>query len=72
MRAVGNRHYGNESDCFPSVSKSWADTAEETQLSECAPSGTACIRNAPLTLSPQSCSSSGKPKQVHLDSTNRK
>lgn len=50
MRAVGNKHCGNESDCFPSVSKSWAGNAAEIQLSECAPSGAACICNTPLTL----------------------
>lgn len=62
MRAVGNQQKGNGSDCFPSVSKSWAGKAEEIQLSECAPSGAACICNALLTLQSQSCSSPGKPE----------
>lgn len=47
MRAVA---LGNESDCFPSVSKSWAGKGEAILLSDCAPSWAACIGNAPFNL----------------------
>lgn len=49
MRAVGNWHHGNESDCFPLFPRA-GQAIVKRPSSECVPRSTACVCNAPLTL----------------------